>query len=175
LEPGDWDAFMTTLTEIATIASEEYGLSPVIHPHVGGYLEFRDEIDAALTDLPADLIGLCIDTGHSAYAGIDPIDLYRSNAPRVRYFHFKNIDPINHGRAVAKQLDLFAAIAEGVFCPLSQGVVDFVRLREAIGVNGYNGWATVEQDADPRSGARPLDDAVASLRFLENIGLAETS
>src|SRR5262249_55671114 len=27
LEPADWNAFMTTLTEIATIASEEYGLS----------------------------------------------------------------------------------------------------------------------------------------------------
>ncbi len=69
--------FMTTLRDLASIARDEYGLSSVIHPHVGGYLEFEDEIDAALADLPEDLVGLCIDTGHSAYAGGDPIALYR--------------------------------------------------------------------------------------------------
>src|SRR6185295_17301381 len=110
LAPEAWRAFMTTLSELALIARNEYGLSPVIHPHVGGYLEFADEIDAALTDLPEDRVGLCIDTGHSAYAGVDPIALFRRAADRVRYLHFKNIDAARHRSALDRQLDLFAAI-----------------------------------------------------------------
>ena len=174
LAPNVWHSFMATICSLASIARNEYGLSPVIHPHVGGYLEFSDEIDAALSDLPSDLVGLCIDTGHCAYAGVDPIELYLRNANRVRYFHFKNIDGRSHHLAISQQLDLFAAISKDVFCPLSQGVVDFKRLKQAIHANHYDGWATVEQDSDPRSGANPRDDAVASLRYLKEIGLAES-
>ena len=174
LAPEAWRAFMMTLRELAAIARDEYGLSPVIHPHVGGYLEFADEIDAALFDLPEDLVGLCIDTGHSAYAGVDPIALLRQAAGRVRYLHFKNIHPARHRRALERQLDLFAAISEGVFCPLADGVVDFVAFRQALDAQGYGGHATIEQDSDPRAGALPAKDAVASLTFLECIGVAES-
>jgi inosose dehydratase len=175
LAPETWRAFMATLHELASIARDEYGLSPVIHPHVGGYLEFEDEIDAALADLPEELVGLCIDTGHSAYAGVDPIALYRRTAGRVRYLHFKNIDQARHRLALERQLDLFAAISEGVFCPLPNGVVDFRAFRQALEEHGYRGYATVEQDSDPRTGALPAKDAVASLTFLERIGIAESA
>ncbi|MCB1502238.1 MAG: TIM barrel protein [Bauldia sp.] len=142
------------------------------HPHIGGYLEFGDEIDAALADLPEDLVGLCLDTGHQAYAGMDPVALYERVAPRVRYFHFKNIDAERHRRAVEQEMDLFAAIAAEVFCPLQSGVVDFGRLKQSLEAHGYGGYATIEQDSDPRSGGRPAEDAAASLRYLKEIGLA---
>ncbi len=168
-----WTDFMATIADLATIARDEYGLEPVIHPHVGGYLEFGDEIDAALNDLPDDLVGVCLDTGHTAYAGVDPIALFERTAERVRYLHFKNIDAEHHRRAIARKLDLFAAITEGVFCPLSDGSVDFEKLRQALEAHGYRGFATIEQDSDPRAGAQPEKDAAASLGFLRRIGLAE--
>jgi inosose dehydratase len=164
---------MTTLKELATVAWNEYGLSPVLHPHVGGYLEFEDEIDAALADLPEDLVGLCIDTGHTAYAGVDPIALYRRASRRVRYLHFKNIDGARHQHAIDRQLDLFTAISEGVFCPLSAGVVDFREVGRALREGSYTGYATLEQDSDPRAGAFPQKDAIASLQFLREIGITE--
>ena len=173
LAPEAWRDFMTTIRDLASISRDEYGLSPVIHPHVGGYLEFEDEINAALTDLPEDLVGLCIDTGRSAYAGVDPIALYRRTAERVRYLHFKNIDQASHRRALDRQLDLFGAISEGIFCPLAGGVVNFRELRQALEEQGYRGYATVEQDSDPRTGALPAKDAVASLPFLNRIGMLE--
>lgn len=172
LSPERWKGFMATVTEVSKIARDDYGLLPVIHPHMGGYLEFSDEIDAALADLPEDLVGLCLDTGHQAYAGMDPIALYERLAPRVRYFHFKNIDAERHRQAVARELDLFAAIASEVFCPLGSGAVDFARLTQSLAERGYDGYATIEQDSDPRSGGRPQDDAAASLAYLRRIGLA---
>ncbi len=171
LAPGLWKEFMATIVELARIARDDYGLVPVVHPHVGGYLEFADEVDAALADLPEDLVGLCLDTGHLAYAGVDPIALYERVAPRVRYLHFKNIDRAAHEKALAEKLDLFAAIPHGVFCPLGQGVVDFVRLAASLDAHGYDGFATIEQDSDPRTGARPAEDAAASLGYLSSIGM----
>lgn len=172
LDPAAWKAFMATVAALAGIARDEFGLVPVVHPHVGGYLEFGDEIDAALADLPEDLVGLCLDTGHTAYAGLDPIALFDRYAPRVRYLHFKNIDPEAHAKAIAGGLDLFSAITEGVFCPLQDGKVDFRRLKERLDAAGYTGFATIEQDSDPRAGASPKKDAEASLAFLREIGLA---
>jgi inosose dehydratase len=166
-----WAAFMATIAALARIAREEYGLVPVVHPHVGGSLEFADEVDAALNDLPDDLVGLCLDTGHLAYAGVDPIALYERAAPRVRYLHFKNISRDAHRKALEQKLDLFSAIPTGVFCPLGDGVVDFVRLKASLDAHFYDGFATIEQDSDPRAGARPSEDAAASLGFLRRIGL----
>jgi len=171
LAPGPWKAFMATIAALARIARDDYGLVPVVHPHVGGYLEFADEVDAALNDLPADLVGLCLDTGHLAYAGVDPIALYERVAPRVRYLHFKNIDREAHRQALAEKLDLFSAIPRGVFCPLGQGVVDFTRLKASLDAHGYDGFACIEQDSDPRAGARPAEDAAASLGYLRSIGM----
>lgn len=171
LPPDLWGGFMANIAELARIARDGYGLVPVLHPHVGGYLEFADEVDAALADLPEDLVGLCLDTGHLAYAGIDPIALYEQCASRVRYLHFKNVDPAAHRRAIAEELDLFGAISAGVFCPLGEGVVDFVRLRAALESHGYDGFATVEQDSDPRAGAKPGEDAATSLAYLRRVGM----
>jgi inosose dehydratase len=172
LPPDLWKAFIATIVELARIARDDYGLVPVVHPHVGGYLEFADEVDAALNDLPEDLVGVCLDTGHLAYAGVDPIALYERVAPRVRYLHFKNIDREAHRKALEQKLDLFSAIPTGVFCPLGVGVVDFVRLKASLDAHGYDGFATIEQDSDPRAGARPAEDAAASLGFLRKIGMA---
>lgn len=171
LSPDLWKEFMATIAELARIARDEYGLVPVVHPHVGGYLEFADEVDAALSDLPDELVGLCLDTGHLAYAGVDPITLYERVAPRVCYFHFKNIDREAHQKAIAAKLDLFSAIPTGVFCPLGEGAVDFTRLKASLDRHGYDGFATIEQDSDPRAGARPPEDAAASLVFLRRIGM----
>jgi len=50
--------------------------------------------------------------------------------------------------------------------------VDFGGLHGALSAMNYDGWLTVEQDARPTVGFVPLGDAVASLRFLTEIGLA---
>ncbi len=55
----------------------EHGVTPVLHQHAGCYIELEDEIEQVADALDPAKVGLCIDTGHMAYAGIDPVAFYR--------------------------------------------------------------------------------------------------
>lgn len=160
------DRLAASVRAVAAVAREEHGLVPVLHPHAGSYVEFADEIDALLdaTDL-----ALCLDTGHAAYAGLDPVELYRRYADRVPYLHLKDVDPAVHARV--SELDFWQAISAGVFCTLGAGVVDFPALAAALGERGFDGWATVEQDRDAASDGDPVAELIASRRFLASTGL----
>ena len=168
--PDDgWRTMADTIREIALIAIDEHGLTPVLHPHAGTHIEFEDEIDrvAELTD-----VSLCLDTGHCAYAGIEPVALYEKLGERVAYFHFKDVDPGRRRRALEAGLSFEQAIGERVFCPLGAGTVDFAALRAALDAHDFTGWATVEQDRLPTDSTTPAEDAAASLAHLRQVGLA---
>jgi inosose dehydratase len=174
LDDEEFERLMASITSVARVASE-HDVTPVLHPHVAGYVEFRDEIDRALEALDPDLVKLCIDTGHSAYAGIDPVDLFRDYADRVAYLHFKDIDGPKHRQVLEDAIDFDTAMREGVFCPLGEGVVDFRALDAALVDAGYDGWATVEQDhepSDPDKAEKALRGAVESLAYLRGVGIA---
>jgi inosose dehydratase len=153
-------------------AAARHGIRPVVHPHAGTYIEYRDEIDDVLGAIPADELGLCIDTGHSAYAGVDPVALYRDHAARCGHFHFKDISAAVHAQVVRDAVDFESAVSDGVFCPLGEGVVDFAAMRTALEETGFAGAATVEQDRDPGATADPVADAQRSLAYLRSVGLA---
>jgi inosose dehydratase len=170
LDEAGWAALVDGVAAVAELAAFDYGLRPVFHPHVGSHVEFADEIERLLDSVAIDL---CIDTGHSAYAGVDPVALFERRAPRVPYLHLKDVEPTVLAGALAERIGFWAAIDRGVFCPLGQGMVDFPGLANALERAGFDGWATVEQDRVPGSGA-PLADVVASRRYLEGAGLGDT-
>lgn len=157
------------INRIADIALAK-GVTPVIHQHAGCYIEFEDEIEAVTAALDPAKVGLCLDTGHMAYAGIDPVEFYRAHAGRVRYFHFKDIDPAVHSRMTAETVPFLDAVAHDVFCPMGRGVVDWPALAQAIDTFGYQGAATVEQDIDPTVSFDPFGSATASLAYLRSVG-----
>jgi inosose dehydratase len=168
LEEAEWAVLIDGVRAVAAIAGE-FGLEPVFHPHAGSYVEFEDEIERLAADDP---IGLCIDTGHSAYAGVDPVALYLRHADRVPYLHLKDVDPAVLARVADERMDFWVAIAAGVFCPLGQGMVDFPALAAALSASSFDGWATVEQDRVP-GGDSPLGEVVASRRYLARVGLSD--
>jgi inosose dehydratase len=172
LAPADWKAMMGRIATIARIARDDYGVKSTLHSHAGCYIEYEDEVDRAMADLPADLVGLCVDTGHAAYAGIDPVQLIRRYAGRVKHLHFKTISTDVHAACVADGTDFFSAIARGVFCPLPRGRVDFTAIADAMAAIGYRGMVVVEQDVDPTGEASPLANAKESYAFLKSIGIA---
>lgn len=161
---------LTLIAEIAAVA----GVRAVVHPHAATPIEFEDEIERLLEHLDPDLIGLCIDTGHSAFADVDPVALYERHAARVSHLHLKDVD--EHALAAARtmRLDFLAAVSAGVFCPLGSGRVDFQAFRATLAAHGFDGCATVEQDRDPSTDSSPLEDARASLDYLTQIGFATT-
>ena len=171
LEGQPYEVLLKGLRQSARIALE-HGLTPVLHPHAGSYIEFEDEIERVLDDTADDGLQLCIDTGHFAYAGVEPVRFLAEHRDRTPYLHFKDIDPIVHQKVVSDGVAFFDAISLGVFCPVGQGVVDFNALAAEL-KNGFDGPGTIEQDRDFRSPTTPLEDAKASLDYLRGLGLAD--
>jgi inosose dehydratase len=164
-----WHAMIDTISRIAAIA-RDHDLTPTVHPHAGGYIEFQDEIERLLAD--SDL-PLCLDTGHAAYAGITPEAAIASYGDRIRHLHLKDINGTVLARVHDEALDFWAAIAAGVFCPLGDGVVDLPAVAAALSRIDYQGFATIEQDRVPGSGT-PLEDLERCLAALDAAGIGST-
>lgn len=166
LDATEWGAMLQVIESIAAIA-RDHGLTPVVHPHAGGYIEFQDEIERLLTD--SDL-SLCLDTGHATYAGITPQAAINSYGGRIRHLHLKDIDCTVLTRVHEEGLDFWQAIAAGVFCPLGDGVVDLPAVASALRGIDYHAFATIEQDRVPETGT-PLEDLRRCLNALHRAGI----
>jgi inosose dehydratase len=164
-----WRTLTDTVGRLAEIAAD-HGLVAAFHPHAGTRVEFRDEIERLLGDTDPSLVHLCVDTGHSTYAGIDPVELCRSHAARLAYVHLKDVTLPVLERARLDKVGFWEAYRWGVFCVLGRGSVDFVGLRDCLRDLRYDGWLTVEQDASPTGHSVPLEDAMASRKFLADTG-----
>ncbi|MEZ5535414.1 MAG: TIM barrel protein [Thiolinea sp.] len=166
LDRDAWNAMMETIRQAANICVD-HDITPTLHAHTGTFIEYRDELDKAMNDLHSDLVSLCIDTGHCQYAGMNPAEVIRTYADRVKYLHFKDIDAAVHQRVVAGKIDFYKAVSAGVFTPLGKGCVDFPAVRRVLNDIGFDGWVTVEQDMDPTQDADPLSNARQSREFIE--------
>jgi inosose dehydratase len=155
---------------IAILAAKDYGVRAVIHPHAGGYIEFADEVARIARDIPADIAGFCLDTGHSYYAGMDPVETLRLYADRLDYVHFKDIDQSVFERVLGEKIRFFEACAQGVMCPIGRGVVDYPAIRRVLDEIGYSGFITVEQERDPLNVAGSLEDVRESRDYLRSVG-----
>jgi inosose dehydratase len=170
LDDRPWSVLVGGLRRAASVA-DAHGLRAVVHPHAGGFVEFDDEIERVLQDTDLDL---CVDTGHAAYAGIAPERLIERCGDRLGHVHLKDVRGDVLARVRAERLDFWAAIGEGAFCPLGEGVVDLPAVLGALDAAAYAGYATIEQDRVAGRGS-PLDDLAASRRVLVSAGLAEAA
>lgn len=170
LDDARWNTMMTHIRAVADIAWHAHGIRAVIHPHAGGHIEFADELARLVDDIPHDVAGLCLDTGHLYYAGMDPLASLRTYAHRMDYLHFKDIDPAVFDQVLNERIRFFAACARGVMCPIGRGVIDYPALHRLLHELGYQGCITVEQERDPRNAASSLEDVAASRAYLSRIG-----
>lgn len=170
LDDTQWDTLMEHIRAIAELASREYGIRAVIHPHAGGYIEFEDEILRLIEAIPYETAGLCLDTGHLYYAGMDPVTWIREHAGRMDYLHFKDIEPKIFDDVMARQVDFFDACAQGVMCPIGEGIVDYDAIQRLLQEIDYQGYITIEQERDPREAQGSLADVTASLEYLKRQG-----
>lgn len=164
-------AHLLTAVEAVADVAIGHGLDPVLHPHAGSHVEFEDEIAAVMEATAPERLGLCLDTGHCAYAGIDPTALLQRYGERVRYIHFKDVDETVLAGIVAERVPFFDALSRPVFCALGRGDIDFRRFIGGLEAIGYAGPATVEQDRRPDTPGDPFAAAARSLRFLQVAGI----
>ena len=170
MDAAEWRAFVGRFREVARLGAQGHGLTVSLHPHAAGFMDFAPEVERLLGEIDPGLLKLCLDAGHSHFAGFDPVAFLRRHVERVAYVHFKDVDPGVRAEVVAKGTDFYAACAQGIFCNLGDGMADFHSLRALLLANGYDGWCTVEQDCDPAGATSPSKDAALNRDYLRSIG-----
>jgi inosose dehydratase len=170
LDDAGWARLAAGVDAVAE-ATAELGLTTVVHPHQGTLVERAAEVDAlaALSD-----VAWCLDPGHLALGGYDPLDFVANHGDRVAHVHLKDVDLAVAQRLNAGELTLMGAVQAGLFKPLGQGDAGIAELVAALDARGYDGWLVLEQDcaitgAPPAPGDGPVKDAAESLRFLQSL------
>jgi inosose dehydratase len=170
LTDEQWRAFAVGAEKVAQAVREKYGMRTVFHHHCGGYVETPHEVINFLNLTNPDLLGLCLDTGHYAFGGGDPVEALEKLYHRIWHVHFKDFDPKIGWVASEKQYDYFESVEKGVFCELGKGNVDFQSIVNILNKKGYHGWIVVEQDVLPGMGS-PKKCAANNRAFLKTLGL----
>ena len=170
LTSAQWDIVAAGAERIARAVREATGLRTVFHHHCATYVETPGDIDALMQRTSADLVGLCLDTGHATFGGGDPVTLVDRYRGRIRHVHFKDCSREIADRARADAWDYVTAVRHGLFCELGRGEVDFASVRDRLRAHGYDGWIVVEQDVLPAMGT-PAASAERNRRFLAGLGL----
>jgi inosose dehydratase len=168
LDDVGWKTMLGNLDRLADHARSR-GVELALHPHVGTMVEKADEIERVLE---GSTVGLCVDTGHMAVGGADPVAVTRSDPRRVRHVHLKDVDAAMANQVLAGDLAFGDAVRAGIFRPLGDGDVDIASLVEALESAGYQGWYVLEQDLmlDTEPGdTGPMANVRRSLDFLQAV------
>ncbi len=169
LSADQWKIFARGAERIAEAVNAAAGLRLVVHHHCAGYVETPEEVETLLSLTNPDLVGICLDTGHYAFAGGDPLKFLQKHGKRIWHMHFKDCQPDVAGRSRSEGWDYFKSVELGVFCELGKGAVDFPAIKAELEKNAYNGWIVVEQDVLPGMGS-PYASAVRNREYLRSIG-----
>jgi inosose dehydratase len=169
LTPQQWKQVAKVVAEADQVA-EEFGLNLVFHPHTATYVETPEETEQFFDATSASKIGLCLDTGHCAYAGGDPAAEAEKYREILKFIHLKDVDNNVMAEVRRSQMNFEQAIAASAFTIIGQGSVDFPGFFAVLDKNGYSGWMVVEQDVT--YGATivpPVESVAASLRYLQQV------
>jgi inosose dehydratase len=161
-------------THRAAERCRERGFVTSFHPHAGTYVETPREVAALLEHMDTSLLGLCFDTGHSAFGGGDPLALLKEAGELVNHVHFKDVDLQLLARMHAEGKGLEDAWAAGVFCELGTGGARVDDCLQQLLSVGYDAWIVVEQDrvlAPGESFESTLESAEHNRAWLRERGL----
>ncbi len=170
LNPAQWQTFAEGAGSVARAVREQYGMRTVFHHHCGGYVETPGEVATLMELTDPDLLGLCLDMGHYAFGGGDPVEALENYYDRIWHVHFKDYDPAIGQEAASNAYDYFKSVEKGVFCELGKGNVDFPSIVRILKQKGYDGWIVVEQDVLPGMGS-PKACALNNRNYIQSLGL----
>jgi inosose dehydratase len=175
LDDDAWRRLSDHLGEIAELASG-HGLTLAVHPHAGTLLETAEEIERILA---ASDVPLCLDTGHCAIGGADPVELVRRHGGRIVHVHLKDVDLDLAEQVRSGALSLVEGTRRGLFRALGSGDA---KIGEVVGLldrSGYGRWLVLEQDTtitgeEPPVGRGPVLDVQRSIDYLATLAPANT-
>ncbi len=169
LDEEEWSRFFSGLERLQRIA-ERRRVTVALHPHWGMAVQGQDSVDQVIDRSD---VGFCIDTGHLALAGVDIASTIERARGRIHHIHLKDVDTTAAEHVRAGRLGFRQAVIDGMFLPLGMGGVDIAGTIVALEQQGFDGWYVIEQDlaldVDPASGKGPVENAILSMRFLQEL------
>lgn len=150
------------------------GLTLALHPHAGTLVETAADIDTVLEHGEVDW---CLDTGHLAIGGADPVEFTARNADRIVHVHLKDVDMELAARVRSGELSLVEATRRGLFRPLGDGDASIDEVVGLLDRRGYERWLVLEQDTtltgeEPPVGRGPVLDVRRSIDYLATLAPA---
>jgi inosose dehydratase len=148
----------------------EHGIEQVLHPHVQTVVETKDDISRVLDSCD---VKFCLDTGHMAIGGQDPVAFAKEAFERVGHVHLKDVNLSKVPSVLSREVSLMNAVQDGLFTNLGLGDVDIKGVIQALEAQGYKGWYVIEQDTAltsgmPGLGEGPVDEVRSSLAYLRD-------
>jgi inosose dehydratase len=160
LNAAQWPEFGAKLTAVADHVAA-HGLRFAYHHHLGTVVESSADIESFLKSTGPS-VGMTVDTGHAALAGVDPIALIRSHPQRVAHVHCKDIRGEVFRGIRSRRESFLRGVLAGMFTVPGDGDLDFSKVMQALAIIDYQGWIIVEAEQDP---------AVADPRRYGELGL----
>lgn len=158
------------LAAVDTIC-DDHGLRQVLHPHVQTVVETSPDVERVLEGCDVDW---CLDTGHLAIGGTDPVDFARRAADRVGHVHLKDVRMDLVPALLDRSTSIMQGVQAGLFPPLGQGDLALADVVITLERAGYQGWYVIEQDTAitgslPGHGEGPVTGVEASMRYLHDV------
>jgi inosose dehydratase len=160
LNEAQWVAFGAALTQVADYIQAQ-GLRFAYHHHLGTVVEGPEDI-AIFLKVTGASVGLTVDTGHAALAGVDPGALIRSHPTRVAHVHCKDVRPGVFEHVMKSGGSFLDGVLAGMFTVPGDGRLDYGAIMRALAAINYSGWIIVEAEQDP---------AIANPRRYGELGL----
>jgi inosose dehydratase len=170
LDEAGWRCMADNLHRLGEYTASR-SVAAEFHPHADTTIQLEPQIERLLELTDPALVNLCLDVGHHAYPGGEPVSFFKKHHQRVGYLHLKDVDPKVAESARENNWHFGRAVTEGAFVDLGNGCVDFVGLNRVAQEVGFDGWGIVEQDMYPAPFDKPLPIAERNRQYLRREGI----
>lgn len=154
---GSGDAVRDLGTAVETAnavgkACRQEGVSFCFQPHIGTVVFRESEVRSFFSRTHPEDVGLCLDTGHLAEAGVDLVPFIVSHADRIRVVHLRDL----------RRKPVFVG---GPFANAGKGIVNLPAVIGALRAQDYHGYVVGFADdprEDPAKSARDFGQFAAT-------------
>ena len=168
LRDHEWTTLAQGLEEFCDLAAAQ-NLRVAYHPHMLTLIQDQWQIERLMEEAP--FLTYCLDTGHLAFAGVNPAEFIAKHMDKTIHLHLKNIRREVIARAHREPMPWIWAKIEGVFTVPGDGGLDFLPIFETMRKAEYEGWVVLEAEQNPLT-ANPSLYATLGREYLrEVIGL----
>lgn len=171
LEPStltdeQWTLLTGQTDELGRRIRDEFGLAVQFHSHAESHVGYQPEIERFLEATNPDYVNLCLDTGHIAYYGGDPVELITKYPERIGYVHLKQVNPEIMQQVRDRNIVWPEAVRMGAMTEPPLGVPDMPPVLEALAGLNREIKGIIEHDLYPCAPDLPLPIAKRTKAYL---------